>query len=275
MDNPRPLGLDLSVWLVLTAATAIAVELRYLRHRRQAVDYRDAAHSMLLGLSWAGIRIIGGKVLFFGAWLWTWRHVSLFDLDPLDPRAWLAYWLTGDLLYYWTHRAEHRFRVLWSTHVVHHSSEQFNLATAVRQSWTEVFYKPLIALWAPLLGFHPVMYVTVGAVSLAVGQWQHLAWFPKVRALDALVMSPSNHRVHHGRNIRYIDRNFGGGLVLWDKLFGTYEPETEATEYGVLHLPAGSSVVSRSLCGHPELIRDMRLAGGVRAAARVALGRPV
>jgi sterol desaturase/sphingolipid hydroxylase (fatty acid hydroxylase superfamily) len=218
--------------------------------------------------------VFGGKVLLFGVWLWAWERVAPWHVDVTNPLSWVAYWIIGDFLYYWTHRAEHRVRLLWSSHLVHHSSEQFNLATAVRQPWTEVFYKPVIALWAPLLGFHPVMYVVVGIVSLMAGQWQHLAWFPSVRALDAIVMSPSNHRVHHARNARYIDRNFGGSLVLWDKLFGTYQVEDEVPRYGVLHLPEARTAVTASMGGLPELARDVRRAGSVRRGVRIALGPP-
>jgi alkylglycerol monooxygenase len=274
--NPRLtfLGIDLNLLLVLVAATAIGLELTLLRHLRRAVDYRDVRRSMAFGLSWAAIRVFGGKVLLFGAWLWTWEHLALFRIDVGNPLSWVAYWIIGDFLYYWTHRAEHRVRLLWSSHLVHHSSEQFNLATAARQSWTEVFYKPVIALWAPLLGFNPMMYVVVGIVSLMAGQWQHLEWFPKVRVLDAVVMSPSNHRVHHARNQRYIDRNFGGSLVLWDKWFGTYQAEDEAPVYGVLHLPDARTGLGASVGGYPELVADARAAGTWRSVAELAFGPP-
>ena len=274
MNTPRPFGIDLQVLLVLGAASAIAFEMLLLRRRHHRVDRADVAKSMLFGLTWAGVRVIGGKVALFGVWLWTWQHLSLVEIDPRSPWAWIAYFVIGDFLYYWTHRLEHRVRAFWCSHLVHHSSEQFNLATAVRQSWTEVFYKPVIALWAPLLGFHPVMYVTVGAVSLGIGQWQHLEWFAKRRLLDAVLMSPSNHRVHHGRNARYIDRNFGGGLVVWDRLFGTYEPEGERAEFGVLHLPDARSIIEESMGGWPELFGAMRVDGSWRGAARLALSRP-
>jgi hypothetical protein len=92
--------------------------------------------------------------------------------------------------------------------------------------------------------------------------------------LDAFVMSPSNHRVHHARNARYIDRNFGGSLVLWDKLFGTYQPEDEAPVYGVTHLPPTRSAITASMGGFPELAADVRAAGGFRPSVRIAFGRP-
>lgn len=274
MPTPRPLGIDLHVLLVLVAAGAIAFELLLLRHRRRRVDGADVATSMLFGLTWAAVRLFGGKLAFFGVWLWTWEHASLLDIDPRSPWAWVGYFVMGDLLYYWTHRLEHRVRAFWCSHLVHHSSEQFNLATAVRQSWTEVFYKPVLALWAPLVGFHPAMYVVFGVISLAIGQWQHLEWLGRRRFLDLVLMSPSNHRVHHARNPEYIDRNFGGGLVAWDRLFGTYEPEGAPAEFGVLHLPATRSRLAASMGGWPELLGEMRRAGSARAAAHLALGRP-
>lgn len=252
------LGLDLPRFLVLWAGASIAVELVVLRWRGSAIDLRDTLTSMLLGLVWTGIRVVGAKVLFLGAWVWVWQHLALFDLDHGDPRTWLAYWLIGDLVYYWTHRLEHRSPLLWASHLVHHSSTRFNLATAVRQPWTEVFYKPIVAFWAPLLGFHPAMYVFVGALSLAVGQWQHLEWFPKVRWLDAVVMSPSNHRVHHGTNPEYLDRNFGGSLVVWDRLFGTYTPEVAPPVYGVLGYEPPTSPLRLSLGGYPALVASAR-----------------
>jgi sterol desaturase/sphingolipid hydroxylase (fatty acid hydroxylase superfamily) len=267
------LNMNLTVFLIIAASTAIFLETVGLRLRRHDLDLRDISDSVLIGLSWAGIRVFGAKALAFAAWVWVWQNLALFEIDLANPVSWLVYWLIGDFLYYWTHRLEHRVRALWCSHLVHHSSEQFNLATAVRQPWTESFYKPVIALWAPLLGFHPTMYVFVGAVSLALGQWQHLEWFPKIPALDRFVMTPSNHRVHHGRNQRYLDRNFGGSLVVWDKLFGSYQVEDEPADYGVLHYQRPRSALGASLGGYPELAADMSRARP-RDALRLALGRP-
>ena len=267
-------GVDITVWLTVVAALAIAFELALLRHRGERCDYKDVGRSVSAGLSWALIRIAGGKFLAFGTWLWAWRNLGLFSFNVRNPLSWLAFWVIGDFVYYITHRAEHRIRLLWSSHLVHHSSEEFNLATAVRQSWTEVIYKPAIALWAPLLGFHPTMYVVFGSVSLAVGQWQHVRWFPKVRMLDLVFASPSNHRVHHGTNPRYIDRNFGGSLVIWDRIFRTYQTEDEAAVYGLVHPPVMESALALSIGGYPELLRDLRSAPSLRSAMHILVSPP-
>jgi alkylglycerol monooxygenase len=275
VDATRDLIIDhLYLALIVAAGVAIAIEIALMRRWRRPVDYREVGESMVMGLVWIGARIVLGQALLIGVWTWTWQHASLFTLDVRSPWTWLGYWLIGDFTYYWTHRAEHRVRLLWSAHLVHHSSEQFNLATAVRQPWAEAMYKPVIALWAPLLGFHPVIGVVVGIASLAIGQWQHLDWFPKVRWLDAVVSSPSNHRVHHARNHVYLDRNFGGSLMVWDRLFGTYQPETEQPVYGVLHPPAATSLAGKSLGGLPELWAHTRAAAGLRRSVGVVFGAP-
>ncbi len=274
MQELRPLGLDIHLWLMIVAGLALFAELAFLRLRHTAVDFKDVVHSVAMGVSWSAVRMFGANAAMFGGWLWIYRSVAPWHLDVHNPLTWVAYWLVGDLVYYWTHRSEHRVRLLWSSHLIHHSSEQYNLATAVRMPWTEAFYKPIVAMWAPLLGFHPMMYVVFGAISLMVGQWQHLDWFPKVALVDQLFMSPSNHRVHHAKNPRYIDKNFGGSLVVWDRIFGTYEPETERPIYGVLHRPEAATTFKRSLGGYPELAAAMRRNGTVRGAARLALGRP-
>ncbi|MGI9605946.1 MAG: sterol desaturase family protein [Acidimicrobiales bacterium] len=274
MEIPTSIaGVPFNAFLVVVAALAIVAEVMCLRLWRRRVDLNDTAESMGIGLLWVGFRLVIAKGLAFGVWVWTWQNLAIFEIDLGDPLAWIGYWLLGDLIYYWTHRLEHRVRALWCSHLVHHTSEEFNLATAVRQPWTEAFYKPAIALWAPLLGFHPAMYVFVGTISLAVGQWQHLGWFPRVWVLDMFVMSPSNHRVHHARNREYLDRNFGGSLVVWDKVFGTYAAETKTPEYGVLHYDPPVSIWAKSLGGFPQLFADMRR-GSLARAARLALGRP-
>jgi sterol desaturase/sphingolipid hydroxylase (fatty acid hydroxylase superfamily) len=262
-----------NVVLMLCAAVGVAVEFVGLRLARRTVDYSDARFSIAMAFSWAGARLFGGKALMLAAWLSVYALVP-WHWDLHQPTTWVAYFLIGDLVYYATHRAEHRLRVLWASHLIHHSSEELNMTTAIRMPWTEVFYKPLIALWAPLLGFHPVTYVVFGALSLAAGQWQHLDWFPKVRWLDAVFMSPSNHRVHHASNREYLDRNFGGALVVWDKLFGTYTPETVRPVYGVLHLPPAANAAARSLGGYPELWQQVRSSASLTAGLRLAVARP-
>ncbi len=149
--------------------------------------------------------------------------------------AWAAAFVGYDLCYYWAHRFGHQWRLFWASHIAHHQSEQFNLSTALRQAGTGttfMFYLPLY-----LLGFPPVTIVTVGASNLIYQFWVHTEHVGRLGVLEWLLVTPSNHRVHHARNPCYVDRNYGGVFIVWDRLFGTFEPERdhEPCVYGITH----------------------------------------
>jgi sterol desaturase/sphingolipid hydroxylase (fatty acid hydroxylase superfamily) len=141
--------------------------------------------------------------------------------------------LIGDFLYYWNHVAEHRIRLFWAHHSVHHSSTDFNLSVALRLAWTEdfvlwIFYIPMV-----LIGFHPLVVLLSLEVIGLYQVWIHNQKIGQMGILDEFLNTPSLHRVHHGANSQYIDKNYGGILSIWDKLFGTYEPEQEKVVYGL------------------------------------------
>lgn len=147
---------------------------------------------------------------------------------------WIVVMIAVDFLYYWFHRMSHEVRFLWASHVIHHSSRRYNLATAVRQSWTAhfatlIFYLPLV-----FLGFHPVLVFAAKSINLIYQFFIHTELVRKMGWLEWVLNTPSHHRVHHGTNIQYLDRNYGGILIIWDRLFGSFEPEVEKVEYGIL-----------------------------------------
>src|SRR6185436_19175726 len=201
---------------------------------------------------------IFSKLLAVGIYAWAWRHLAVQRWLPAVPawaegapfaRAdafpWLAVngpelaagvaaFLLVDLAYYCSHRTSHGVNLLWAGHVVHHSSEEYNLAVALRQSslhglFTWVFYLPLA-----LAGIPPETYLVCYALNLVYQFWIHTQAVGRLGRLTELVMNtPSHHRVHHGRNPRYLDRNHAGVFIIWDRLFGTFEPETERVVYGL------------------------------------------
>lgn len=150
---------------------------------------------------------------------------------------WAALFVVNDFFFYWSHRASHTYRLLWASHAVHHNSPKLNLSTGMRNSWVGgaidwVFFVPVVAL-----GFHPMYLAAI--VPLASG-WDYLTHTPyvgKLPVIDFLFNSPSNHRVHHATNARYLDRNLGGMLIIWDRIFGTYAAETERPAFGALEMP--------------------------------------
>ena len=182
------------------------------------------------------------KLLPLIAWGFVLQHLAIFDMPlawfDVSPRGialWIVAALAWDFCYYWFHRFSHEISILWAAHAVHHQSEDYNLSTALRQTSTGflfgwIFYLPLF-----VIGFPLEVLVTVNAVNLIYQFWVHTQHVGRLGVLDRILVTPSNHRVHHAQNERYIDRNYGGMLILWDRLFGTFEPEhdDEPVIYGV------------------------------------------
>jgi len=190
-------------------------------------EAKDTAVSLLMGLgsTIAGV-LIGG--LTFAATLWTWNH-RVFTFSMASPAAWIAVFLLEDLTYYWFHRIAHERRIWWASHVNHHSSQHYNLSTALRQTWTGGIAGTWL-LWLPLsfFGFPPAMVAIEKGISLVYQYWIHTEAIRKLpRWFEAVFNTPSHHRVHHARNPRYLDKNYAGILIVWDRMFGTFQPELE------------------------------------------------
>jgi sterol desaturase/sphingolipid hydroxylase (fatty acid hydroxylase superfamily) len=194
---------------------------------------------------------------------------KLHDISPLRDVvgrqwwAWLLLFFLDDFTYYWFHRANHEVRLLWAGHVNHHNSRYFNFGTALRQGVGERIHKFLFWLWLPLLGFDPLMILTMIGISLFYQFWIHTHAVGKLPPLlEAVFNTPSHHRVHHGSNARYLDCNHGGVLIIWDRLFGTFSPEldTEPVVYGLTKNIDGDSVSAALLNEYRALWRDLRAA---------------
>jgi sterol desaturase/sphingolipid hydroxylase (fatty acid hydroxylase superfamily) len=193
----------------------------------------DAINSLSAGtLSTTGGYFTGFIGLFF--WGFALENFSIFDMSlawfdtsPSGMAMWVVAALTWDFSYYWFHRFSHEISIFWAAHAVHHQSEDYNLSTALRQTSTDflfswVFYVPLF-----LIGFPLQVMFTVKAVNLIYQFWVHTQYVRRLGVLDYVLVTPSNHRVHHAQNERYIDKNYGGILILWDRLFGTFQDERD------------------------------------------------
>lgn len=209
----------------------------YLGDRRQKlpVSARYHAKEVLCNFSLAamhqGTDILAGLLiakLYLAIFGW-----KLFDIQ-MGPFTFVLLMVAQDFCYYWFHRASHRIRWMWAAHVVHHSSENMNFSTAFRQSLMYPF-AGMWVFWLPLviLGFDPNWVVFVVLLSLGLQFFVHTQAVRKLGPLEWLFNTPSHHRVHHGRNPQYIDKNYAGILIIWDKLFGTFVPEEETVIYGI------------------------------------------
>ena len=161
-------------------------------------------------------------------------NFGLLTIDPANPLVWALVFIAYDLCYYFSHRYGHEWRILWSSHVAHHQSEAFNLSTALRQTSTGwlngIFYLPLYVLGVPV-----ELMISVGSLNLIYQFWVHTEHVRRIGWLEWILVSPSNHRVHHAKNPIYIDKNYGGVFIVWDRLFGTFqaELENEPCRYGI------------------------------------------
>lgn len=209
----------------------------YLGDRRQKlpVSARYHAKEVLCNFSLAamhqGTDILAGLLiakLYLAVFGW-----KLFDIQ-MGPFTFVLLMVAQDFCYYWFHRASHRIRWMWAAHVVHHSSENMNFSTAFRQSLMYPF-AGMWVFWLPLviLGFDPNWVVFVVLLNLGLQFFVHTQAVRKLGPLEWLFNTPSHHRVHHGRNPQYIDKNYAGILIIWDKLFGTFVPEDETVIYGI------------------------------------------
>lgn len=158
---------------------------------------------------------------------------GLFDIPTSAWWAWAVCFLGVDLCYYWFHRLSHEVAFLWGAHVVHHQSEEYNLTVALRQSAFQPGFSWLFYLPLAFIGFPPLMFFVVVSLNTLYQFWIHTRLVGRLGPFEWVFNTPSHHRVHHGRNAQYIDRNHAGTLIVWDRLFGTFEPEGEEVVYGV------------------------------------------
>jgi sterol desaturase/sphingolipid hydroxylase (fatty acid hydroxylase superfamily) len=275
-----PSAAALLSWLVDHAVVVLAVSVtatvageQVAAALRRRSHVRDSLTSITGGVAYLVVKAIVSKGLMFGVALAVYRH-RLFDLDWTNPMVWLAIFVARDFAYYWIHRAEHRVQALWASHLVHHSLERFTFTSAVRLPWMESVYKPLLMLWVPLVGFHPAAFAAMGALVLLVGQLQHTELVRRRTVLDAVFVTPSAHRVHHGSNPEYLDRNFGSMLIVWARLFGTYVPETVPVRYGLTGGKRLSTPADVLVGGYPDLMADLRTQRGLGARARLLVAAP-
>jgi sterol desaturase/sphingolipid hydroxylase (fatty acid hydroxylase superfamily) len=199
-----------------------------------AYRFADMVTSLSCGVGQQVLAITVVSVLAVGGYTLVYERARLFSISTHSVLGWIGCFVLVDLAYWTYHWASHRVNFLWATHVVHHQSEEYNLGTALRQSWftgltSWVFYLPIA-----LLGFPPFMYVLAHTLNTLYQFWIHTRRVPKLGFLESFLNTPSHHRVHHGIDPEYIDKNYAGILIVWDRLFGTFAEERSEPAYGTV-----------------------------------------
>ena len=210
----------------------IGVELCYTIYKKLGY-YRlnDSLSNLSQGI---GSQLVGLflKTATFFSYLYIYNHWRFYEF-PNTIWTWLILFIGVDFFYYWFHRMSHEVNALWAAHIVHHQSEEYNLTVALRQSWFQggfswAFYLPLA-----FAGFEPIMFLTVSAFNTIYQFWIHTRAIGNMGPLEWIINTPSHHRVHHGSNPKYIDKNHAGTLIIWDRIFGTFQKEEEEVVYGI------------------------------------------
>jgi sterol desaturase/sphingolipid hydroxylase (fatty acid hydroxylase superfamily) len=222
MTGPQIIVLATPVFLALIALEFVVGR----RRGRDTYRLNDALNSIGLGIM-SQLTGLFVTLLTLGIYTAVYRQLAIWSLPADSIAVWLGALIAYDFCYYWHHRAGHRVALFWASHAVHHQSEDYNLSTALRQTsggWVAgwIFYLPMA-----LAGVPPLVFAVVALIDLLYQYWVHTQQIGKLGWFDRWFCAPSNHRVHHAVNDRYLDRNYGGILIVWDRLFGSFEPEDE------------------------------------------------
>jgi sterol desaturase/sphingolipid hydroxylase (fatty acid hydroxylase superfamily) len=236
-------------------------------------DRRDSVASISMGavsVLTMSVWKLGALVLYAALF----AYVAPWHLPTDAWWTWALAILGVDFFFYWAHRVAHRVRLVWATHQAHHSSEYFNFSTALRQKWNNsaeiVFWLPL-----PLLGVPPFLVFFGFSVSLVYQFFVHTERVDRLwRPVELVLNTPSHHRVHHGSDPEYLDRNYGGILIVWDRLFGTFQPEVQRPTYGLTKPVATHHIIELQTREYAAMIRDVRAAPGLRDKLGYVFGPP-
>ena len=241
----------------------IALEL-VVDHWRGVRTYRlaDAINSLSAGVLSQALGLLT-KALGILVYAVAFEQLALFRLDANELWVWLLAFVFYDFCYYWNHRIGHERNVFWASHVVHHQSEEYNLSTALRQTSTGFLLSWIFYLPMALAGVPPLVFLTVAALNLLYQFWVHTRHIPKLGWFEWVFVSPSNHRVHHAQNPVYMDRNYGGVFIIWDRLFGTFQEELdeEPVIFGVTTPLASWNPLWANVQFYVQLWRDAVRAG--------------
>lgn len=224
----NPVVISIPIFALLIAAESLYAR----RIRPDFYNSVDAWTNIFVGFVSVGFNLLFGlfiSLIYGGAY-----YLAPYKFPADAWWSWVALFFIDDFAYYWFHRVSHESRLFWNFHVVHHSSEYFNLSVAVRQSWFSgllhwIFYAPIM-----FAGFAPWMFATMHGFNLIYQFWIHTRFIKRLGPLEYVLNTPSHHRVHHGVNNPYLDKNYAGVLIIWDRIFGTFVPETEEPRYGII-----------------------------------------
>jgi len=264
---------DIIVWAA--PAMFFFVLLEYFISRWQNRKYHN--HKEMLGSTLVGLGNVAIGLILKTALLYL--FIILYNLIPWRMEfSWWTFipcYIIFDFCSYWAHNVSHRLRFLWATHVAHHSGEHYNLTVSFRLSWVQ-YFKIIFFIPVALIGFHPIIIFVVNQIAVLFQFWVHTEYIRKMpRIIEYIFATPSNHRVHHGCQEKYINKNYGATFIIWDRMFGTYQPEEEEAIYGITHnIDQKANPIHINFHEYSSIIKDVKQARSLREGLFYIFGDP-
>lgn len=261
-------GIPIILGLIFAEVVYSSVKgLGYYKLKDSLAGYGLLAGNILINFS------TKGSILFFYIYLFQFKLFTVNEL--LSPiLVWVLTFVTIDFIYYWYHRCSHRVRFLWAVHMNHHSSEEMNFSVALRQAWFGPITKIPFFMLMPLIGFDPIITAAAGIISTLWGVLGHTQWIKRLGLLEYILVTPSSHRVHHGSNEEYIDKNYGNLLIIWDRIFGTFANEKNKVVYGIIDNVQTFNPVKITFQFWITMYRDYKNAKSIKDKILCFVGRP-
>jgi sterol desaturase/sphingolipid hydroxylase (fatty acid hydroxylase superfamily) len=252
-----PVGYAIPIF-VLAILVELAIDWQQKKHWYHNV--KDTFASLAMGIGSLFINLVI-KFTYFIIFYYIYANYAIFII-PSTWWSWTFLLFADDFNFYWFHRNSHQIRFMWAAHSNHHSSESYNYAVALRQSWSEASFKYLYWLWLPLLGFHPISIFIMVSLSLIYQFFLHTESVGKLGFLEWFMNTPSHHRVHHATNTKYLDRNHAGIFIIWDRIFGTFEPESPTNKpvYGLTENLTTYNPIRIATHEYEQIWKDMKMA---------------
>jgi sterol desaturase/sphingolipid hydroxylase (fatty acid hydroxylase superfamily) len=262
-------------WVILLAVLAVLMLIEKIVAIRKNVNtytFSDFMANLSCGIL---ERVFGffWLYIFYEASQWVFANVAFWEI-PQNPLTWILALLATDFLAYWHHRLSHEINFLWAAHIVHHQSEDINISTVFRVSFFAVINRSFFFIWLPVFGFHPDFAATA---VIFVGAFQfvtHSRLVGKLGFLEHIFSTPSNHRVHHARNEKYIDHNYGHVFMFWDKMFGTYTPEEEEPDYGITTGFESDNAYNSNFFYWKDLFKRAKMASSFKDKVKLFFAKP-
>ena len=254
--NINPIVLSIPIFFVLIGIEVLIQQFS----KKKLYRLNDAVTNISCGVTQqvSGVFL---KLFGIGLYVVVYEYLRIWDI-PSNWYTLIILFVATDFAYYWAHRMSHEINLFWSGHVVHHQSEDYNLSVALRQSsfqviWTSAFYFPLA-----IIGFRPIDFALMAALTTLYQFWIHTELIGKMGFIEKFMVTPSHHRVHHGRDPKYIDRNHGGAFIVWDKMFGTYQEEEETPTYGITSPVKSWNPVWANFSHYQIMVHEMKQISG-------------